>query len=103
MKLYKKQWRFAQMVQLLVGYARLEGYELTYGDAYRDDRCDYGHPDSLHRSRLAVDFNLFKNGELEQKNGPGHKKLHDFWDAIGGAKRIDNDLNHYSLKHNGMR
>jgi len=29
--------------------------------------------------------------------------LHDYFDTLEGSKRIDNDLNHYSYKHNGAR
>lgn len=98
MSLRSRQSRFVKMVQLLVGYADLRGYELTYGDAYRDDRCDYGHPKSLHRKRLAVDFNLFRDGVYLSGDAAkrGHDLLHDFWDAIGGSARISHDLNHYS-------
>lgn len=95
------------MVQLLVGYAELCGYELTYGDAYRDERCGYGHPKSLHRQRLAVDFNLFENGVYLSGDDAraAHSKLHDFWDVIGGSGRIRADMNHYSYSDGmtGMR
>ncbi len=99
MSLRSRQSRFVKMVQLLVGYADLCGYELTYGDCYRDERCAYGHPKSLHRQRLAVDFNLFRDGVYlsGDEAREAHGRLHDFWDAIGGNPRINSDLNHYSL------
>jgi len=107
MSLRARQSRFVQMVQLLVGYAHLLGYELTYGDCYRDERCKYGHPKSLHRSRLAVDFNVFRDGEYLQGEAAevAHSDLHDFWDLIGGNERIAADLNHYSYSDGitGMR
>ena len=33
-------------------------YRLRWGDAYRDPRVKYGHPQSVHRKRLAVDLIL---------------------------------------------
>jgi len=102
MSLVDKQDKFAGMVSLLVEYMRFKGYQVTYGDAYRDDRVTYGHPRSTHRSRLAVDLNLFKDG-VYLADGDDHNHFHDLWDLIGGAERIDKDLNHYSLSHGGLR
>ncbi len=90
------------MVARLILHAQQLGFEVTGGDLYRDPRATYGHPKSTHRSRLAIDLNLFIDGEYIQ-DGRGHDKLHDYWDSIGGAKRIEKDMNHYSLKHNGVR
>ena len=102
MRLSKKQQEFSVMIAKLVLWADERGYGLTYGDAYRDQRVTYGHKNSLHRKRLAVDFNLFLDGEF-MVDGVGHNELHTYWDSLGGSKRIDNDLNHYSLEHGGMR
>ena len=102
MTLGQKQRKFTLMVGRLINEAYERGYELTFGDAYRDSRVEYGHPDSLHRKRLAVDLNLFKDGEY-LIDGAGHDDLHDFWDLLGGSERIADDLNHYSLAHGGMR
>jgi len=99
----QKQRRFVLMVSLLVAYAYEEGYELTFGDAYRDQRVTYGHKKSLHRSRLAIDLNLFKDGNYLQATSD-HEPLGLFWESIGGTwgGRFD-DGNHYSLEHNGMK
>ncbi len=102
MKLLEKQMMFSKMVCLLMQYAHCNNYQITLGDAYRDERCGYGHPESLHRKRLAIDLNLFKDGKY-LTSGKHHAVLHDFWDTIGGAKRIKRDLNHYSIEHKGMR
>lgn len=103
MTLRQKQSKFVLMISDLVRFAYANGYELTYGDAW----AKTGHrPGSNHYRRLAVDFNLFKDGVWLDK-GPamekGHGMLHDYWDYIGGAARIEEDMNHYSLEHNGMR
>lgn len=102
MSLGSKQRRFTYMVAQLILTAYDMGYELTFGDAYRDPRTTYGHPESLHRKRLAVDLNIFKDG-VYLKDGTGHDELHDWWDTMGGAERIAADLNHYSLAYGGMR
>lgn len=83
------------------------GYEITLGDAYRDPRVTYGHPNSLHRSRLAIDLNLFHNGAYITDD-TGHKELGAFWESIGGTwggrfKGAACDPNHYSLGYGGMK
>ena len=90
------------MVADLISHAYSLGYELSFGDAYRDPRCGYGHIESLHRRRLAIDFNIFLDG-VWLTDGTGHDELHDYWDTLDGAERIDNDLNHYSVAWQGMR
>ena len=103
MSLSAKQAKFTKMVALLILFAEAKGYELTFGDAYRDPRAEYGHPSSLHRKRLAVDFNLFKDGVYLSGTG-GHLSLGKFWESIGGSwgGRF-RDGNHYSLEHEGMK
>ncbi len=99
-----KQSKFTLMTGQLIIKAYDLGYELSYGDAYRDSRCPYGHIKSLHRERLAVDFNIKKDGVLleGEEADKGHNELHDFWDSEGGSRRIEGDLGHYSLSHYGM-
>ncbi len=93
-----QQSQFARMVALLIHYATAKGYELTFGDAYRDPRVTYGHPDSFHKRRLAVDFNLFKDGVYMDKTDD-HLELGEFWESIGGTwggRFSHPDGNHYS-------
>lgn len=107
----EKQRRFTLMVAKLVTYAYENGYELSYGDAYRDPRlhgqlgtkAGYGHRNSCHKLRLAVDFNLFKDGEYKNMTAD-HEPLGEYWESLGGTwgGRF-NDGNHYSLKHGEMR
>ena len=105
MSLSGYQQGFTHKIALLILFAEEIGYKLTFGDAYRDDRCAYGHPDSNHKRRLAVDFNIFEDGVylIDEEGEDAHHKLHDFWDELDGAERIENDLNHYSLEWQGMR
>ena len=103
MTLRQKQSRFAHMVALLILHAEQLGFELTLGDCYRDERCNYGNRRSLHKKRLAVDLNLFRNGRYLSSTA-AHKPLGEYWESIGGSwgGRF-NDGNHYSLEHNGVK
>ena len=96
MSLRKQQSQFARMVGLLINYATLQGYEITFGDAYAKS----GHIDrSFHYKRLAIDLNLFKNGEYLTET-QDHRPLGLFWESIGGTwgGRFEKpDGNHYSL------
>ena len=92
-----KQSEFVCMVGLLIQYATQIGYELTFGDCYRDSRCEHYKPGTFHAARLAVDFNLFKDGVYLTET-EDHRPLGEFWESIGGTwgGRWD-DGNHYSL------
>ena len=111
MTLGQKQRKFTRMIGLLIEYAYQNGYELTFGDAYRDPRLhgdvgvkkSYSSANSLHKSRLAVDFNLFKDGRFFTTT-EAHKPLGEYWESMGGSwgGRF-NDGNHYSLEHQGRK
>ena len=111
MSLGNKQRKFTLMVSKLIIFAYDNGYELTFGDAYRDPRLHgelseklgYGHRNSCHKIRLAVDFNLFKDGAYLTSDDD-HRPLGEYWESIGGSwgGRF-NDGNHYSLEHDGIR
>jgi len=105
MSLSTKQQEFTLAISKLVIYAYEQGYGLTYGDAYRSPKVKYGHKNSTHRSRLAVDFNIFiGNNYLQGEDADiAHGVLHDYWITLGGTKRIKGDLNHYSFEHKGIR
>lgn len=105
--LREKQSRFANMVCILLHFALAKGYEITFGDTYRDPRCSYGRKNSCHRLRLAIDLNLFKDGEYLSKT-KDHRQLGEFWESIGGTwggrfRGRSPDGNHYSLEHNGRK
>jgi hypothetical protein len=87
------------------------GYVCTLGDLFRDQRVfgpvgtqmGYGHPKSAHKVGLALDINLFFPNGVYIRDDTGHSEVHDYWDSVGGAKRIPDDSNHYSLEHEGMK
>jgi len=101
--LRQKQSRFARMVALLIQWATIRGYEVTFGHATRCAECPVGLARSLHKSRLAIDLNLFKDGRYLSST-ESHRPLGEFWESIGGTwgGRFK-DGNHYSLAHNGRK
>lgn len=103
MSLSAKQQKFTRMVALLILHADQLGYGVTFGDAFRDPRVPYGHANSLHRQRLAIDLNLFRDGQFLTST-KDHQPLGEYWESIGGTwgGRF-NDGNHYSLAHAGMK
>lgn len=111
MTLGQKQRKLTLMIAQLIVFAYDSGYELTFGDAYRDPRVhgnvgqkkSYSSANSLHKERLAVDFNLFRDG-VYLTSTEDHRPLGEFWESIGGTwgGRF-NDGNHYSLEHGGRK
>lgn len=107
----QKQRRFVRMIADLIVWAYDNGYELTLGDGYRDPRVfgimgetrGYGHPYSNHKQRLAIDFNLFKDGKFLETSD-AHRPIGEKWESMGGTwgGRF-RDGNHYSLEHGGYK
>lgn len=99
----EKQEQFAVMVQHLLTFAHSNGYSIRLGHVLRCRDCKVGKVKSLHKEKLAIDLNLFKDGKY-LSSSEDHKVLGEFWESIGGSwgGRF-NDGNHYSLEHDGMR
>ena len=107
----QKQQEFTLMIARLIVFAYEHGCRLTFGDAYRDPRLHgavgvkqgYGAASSCHKLRLAVDFNLFKDGQYMTASDD-YKLLGEYWESIGGTwgGRF-NDGNHFSLEHEGKK
>jgi hypothetical protein len=111
MTLGEKQRLFSKLIAKLILYAYEQGYEITLADAYRDPRLHgefgikkgYGEAASMHKIRLAVDLNLFKDGKWLTKT-EDHKFLGEFWETLHPFCRWGgrfNDGNHYSMTHWG--
>lgn len=111
MTLGQKQRKFTLMISQLIKWTYENGYEMTFGDAYRDrrlhgnlgEKIGYGHKNSNHKQRLAVDLNLFKDGKYLTST-ESHKPIGEKWESMGGTwgGRFS-DGNHYSLEHNGYK
>jgi hypothetical protein len=113
MTLSEKQQLFTVMVANLIQWAEEHGYHLTFGEAYRtteqaalNARTGSGITNSLHTQRLAVDFNLFINGQY-QTDSTAYRPLGEYWESLGGSWggrfKTRPDGNHFSLEHNGVR
>lgn len=102
MTLGQQQRRFSRMIAEFILHAYEQGYELTFGDAWRNTdllkcpTCKSPHSyqemlvkngksktlASKHSDRLAVDFNVFKDGQL--CDAEGIRPLGVYWESIGG-------------------
>lgn len=110
MTLSEKQAKFTQMIGEFIAKAYPMGYQLTFGEAYRtpeqaelNAKKGIGIKNSLHTIRLAVDFNVFKNGYW-LKEGKEFEDLGKVWESMGGSwgGRFK-DGNHFSLEHEGRK
>lgn len=109
MTLREKQSQFALMAARLILQADAMGYAVTLGDAYRDPRLHgpvgvkkgYGAARSFHKQRLAIDLNLFKDGQYLDGT-EAHRPLGEWWERQGGTWGGRwRDGNHYSLGESG--
>lgn len=110
----QKQSRFALGVALLIQHADSLGYEVTLGEAWRTPEQakwnaaqGIGTVSSLHIERLAIDINLYRNGEWLQKS-EDHTPLGEWWESLGpdyrwGGRFKRPDGNHYSITPDGRR
>ena len=101
------QKRFTRYIPRLLDEIHEQGYEVTVGDAYRDGRLfgvmgqakGYGAPSSNHKQRLAIDLNLFKDGEY-LTSSDDHRQFGAFWESLADECRWGgrfNDGNHYEV------
>jgi len=107
----QKQRVFPTLVSQLIDFVYASGYEITFGDAYRDPRVfggqnvkkSYSAAKSAHKNRLAIDLNLFKNGVYLTRT-EDHAFLGQRWEELGGYWGGHfGDGNHYSLEHGGVK
>lgn len=109
MTLGQKQRLFTKLTAQLILHAYDLGYELTYGDAFRDPALA-GFKKTLHGKRLALDLNLFKDGKF-LKNSEDHAPLGVYWKTLHPLCRWGGDFkgpkgpdgNHYSIEHEGVK
>jgi hypothetical protein len=101
-----EQNEFATNVAKLILKAQEMGYQVTLGDAYRDARLHgtfgekkgYGAAKSFHKTRMAIDLNLFSYGRYLPST-EDHRALGAWWVSIGGTwggNFKTPDGNHYS-------
>ena len=93
MSLLSKQATFANNVSLLLAFMFKEGYQVTFGEAYRTPEqavLDYKHGigivDSLHCKRLAIDLMLFKDGAY-LSDTEAYKSFGEYWATLNPLNR----------------
>lgn len=106
------QGEFTQLIAKLIEYAYAQGYTMSFGEAWRtpeqaqwDAEHHTGIVHSVHIDRLAVDFNLFKNG-VYLDGTENHRPLGEWWEKQHPLARWGgrfNDGNHYSFEYNGVK
>ena len=114
MNLGGKQREFTLMVAELISWTYNQGYELTFGEAYRTPEQaalnasrGSGISNSLHTKRLAIDLQLFINDEY-QTDSEAYRPLGDYWKSLNpdnawGGDFSKPDGNHFSVEWEGVR
>lgn len=108
-----KQKKFMRLLPRLIDYIHEQGYECTGGDLLRDPRVfghvgtfkGYGHKNSNHKRKLAIDINLFLGGEYLDMT-EDHQRFGEFWKSLDPDCRWGGDFptpdgNHYSIAYRG--
>lgn len=121
MTLGEKQRLFVKLVGRLIEWAYAQGYELSFGDAYRDPRlarlnaaAGIGIANSLHTRRLAIDLNLFTDSapdlddDIYQADSDAYRPLGEYWKSLHplccwGGDFDKPDGNHFALTHEGVQ
>jgi len=106
MKLRQQQSEFAYHASLLIQHAHYLGYQVTFGHALRCKECPIGKKHSLHKSKLAIDLNLFDKDGKYLSSTEDHRILGEWWEqqhelACWGGRF--NDGNHYSFTRWGRK
>jgi hypothetical protein len=112
MTLLETQFLFSKLSVQLLARILATGYQFTYGQTSRDPRVAALYADegigikhSLHSDRLAIDVNLYKDGQYLTLTSD-HKQFGDFWKGLHPLCRWGGDFskpdgNHYSLTWQG--
>lgn len=105
MRLSTQQIIFTENIAKLILFAHSKGLKLTFGEAYRtrEQQLIYVQTgksktmNSNHLRRLAVDFNVFKNGRLTY-DWNVVKVLGDYWETLHPKNRWGGDWNKNNIK-----
>lgn len=112
MTLHQAQAIHVQFIAKLIEFTFAQGYELTWGEAFRtaqqaqwDATNHIGIVNSVHCERLAVDFMLFKDG-VYLTDPTSYKFMGDYWTTLDPSCRWGGnfstvDADHFSITWNG--
>ena len=105
------QWLFLQCLAKLIQHNHLLGHKFTMGRGYASEKAnaaDGGHKNSAHLHRLAIDLNLFVDGEFITGDHPVWHELGAFWLTLHPMARWGGDFsfkdyNHFSFENEGVK
>ena len=105
MRLSEYQRIFTRNISKLIIFAYSNGLELTFGESYRTNEQQLIYVqtgksktmNSNHLRRLAVDFNVFENGNLTY-DWQTIKILGDYWETLNPNNRWGGDWNKNDIK-----
>lgn len=110
--LLQHQQKFFSMVAEFLPWLLANGYSATFGETLRSQKqaaaneaAGIGISNSLHCIKLAIDLNLFKDGEF-LTTSEAYTEAGEQWESLGGSwgGRFKNaDGNHFSLSFKGVR
>lgn len=121
MTLGEQQRRFCELIGILIRWAYEQGYELSFGEAYRtpeqaalNAKSGAGIANSLHTKRLAIDLNLYLDTTAEgdediyQTDSKAYRLLGEFWKRLHPLCRWGGDFskpdgNHFSMEWQGVK
>jgi len=113
MALVEKQIEFLRCVARLILWGQKYGYDFTLGEGFRTaEQAEIyaargvGIKNSNHRRRLAIDLNLFIQGEYIRDAGP-YEPAGRYWKTLHPLARWGGDFKsrdavHFSFEHNGV-
>ena len=114
MKLSEAQREFSLTFAKFVLKSYRKGYEITLGEAWRTPeqaeiyaKKGIGIKSSVHRKRLAVDINLFVNGQLTW-DVEHYRVLGELWKTMHPLARWGGDFKgrdavHFSFEWRGVK
>ena len=103
MTIGETQRLFAKLIPRLIDYIYSQGYEVTFGDAWSKPEYKAHKVNSNHYIRLAIDFNLFKDGAY-LTDTMSHEPFGKFWESLNPLCRWGGrykDGNHYEINIGG--
>jgi peptidoglycan L-alanyl-D-glutamate endopeptidase CwlK len=106
-----EQWLFLQDVAKLVLFAHAHGYKLTGGELYRtQEQQDIYFAEgksqvkrSNHQDRLAIDLNLFVDGDIQWSKNEHWEKLGEYWKQISPENKWGGDYKSFSDPYHFQR
>jgi hypothetical protein len=105
MTLREQQSLFVKLVGILIEWSYQNGYELTFAEAWRSSaeaqlnaKDGAGIACSLHMERLAIDLNLFKNGDFLTE-AADYRPMGEYWKSLHELARWGGDFPHVDADH----